>query len=201
MNSVDWSKRDKPYKYLKQALKIFNDYDGHIIVEVGTNRTPLDHHIDECEHDCCMEGHSSLILAPACEEFYSVDINSSSTKLTSEILNTFKLNNKWSITTGDGIEFLKSFNKKIDLLFLDAWDVDHSDTGEKHLEAYLAACDKLSDRHIILIDDTDVGFDPSIGFFTDSNGMNGKGVLLVPYLLKNGYELIFTGRQTCLTKN
>jgi hypothetical protein len=201
MNSVDWDKRDKPYTYLKQALEIFEKFKTKVIVEIGTNRTPINHHIDDYSHGCCMEGHSSLILAPACEEFYSVDINSESTDLTRDLLKTLNLNNKWRVTNGDGIEFLKNFDKKIDLLFLDAWDVDHSDASEKHLEAYHAAYDKLNTKHIILIDDTDVGFNSSSGFFIDPNGMNGKGALLVPYLIDSNYKLIFTGRQTCLIKD
>lgn len=87
----------------------------------------------------------------------------------------------------DSVHYLQEFDKKIDLLFLDAWDVHNgSPYAEKHYEAYLIAKEKLSDKHIISIDDTDI-----------ANG--GKGKILIPYLLNNGYNIIVKGRQTIMT--
>jgi hypothetical protein len=90
----------------------------------------------------------------------------------------------------DGIDFLKNFNKKSDLLFLDGWDVGTDSFAEKHLEAFMVAKDKLSDIHLISIDDTD--FDTDLG---------GKDKLLTPYLLENGYVKVLWGRQTVYVKN
>ncbi len=75
-------------------------------------------------------------------------------------------------------------------MFLDGWDVGTTDFAEKHLEAYMAAKDKLADIHLISIDDTD--------FDTD---MGGKDRLLTPYLLENGYIKVLWGRQTVFVKN
>ena len=97
------------------------------------------------------------------------------------------MKSNWNVYNGDGIKFLKDFKGTIDLLFLDAWDVHYgSPYAEKHLEAYEVAKDKLSKKHIISIDDTDI-----------ANG--GKGKLLIPHLLNNNYKLIVSGRQTMLT--
>ena len=90
----------------------------------------------------------------------------------------------------EGIEFLTNFDKKIDLLFLDGWDKGSHNYAEKHLEAFLAAEDKLSDLHLVSIDDTD--------FKTESAG---KDKLLTPYLLENGYIKILWGRQIVFVKN
>jgi hypothetical protein len=89
----------------------------------------------------------------------------------------------------DGIEFLKNFDGKIDLLYLDGWDVGVNQYAEKHLEAFKAAEDKLADLHLISIDDTD--------FNTEAGG---KDKLLTPYLLDNGYVKILWGRQIVFAK-
>jgi len=85
----------------------------------------------------------------------------------------------------DGISFLKNFNSNIDVLYLDGWDKGTPNFAENHLEAYFAAKDKLSNIHLILIDDTD---------FVTQDG--GKDKLLSPLLVNEGYTLLFNGRQT-----
>ena len=90
----------------------------------------------------------------------------------------------------DSIEFLKNFSKKIDFLYLDGWDKGAYEYAERHLEAFLAAQDKLADLHIVSIDDTD--------FDTESAG---KDRLLTPHLLENGYIKVLWGRQTVFIKN
>ena len=46
------------------------------------------------------------------------------------------------VYTADGIWFLNKFDRTIDLLYLDAWDVE-LDFAQKHLEAYRAAIPHL----------------------------------------------------------
>ena len=89
--------------------------------------------------------------------------------------------------THDGIDFLKNFPKKIDLLYLDAWDVAPGFYAENHLQAYLHAKDKLHEKSLILIDDTDVD-------------EGGKGKWVVPKAIEDGYRVIFNGRQTLLAR-
>ncbi len=51
---------------------------------------------------------------------------------------------------------------------------------------------------IILIDDTDVErINEQVVF---SNGISGKGKLVIPQAIKDGYNVIFSGRQTLLSK-
>ena len=80
--------------------------------------------------------------------------------------------------------------KKIDLLFLDGWDKGSEQYAEKHLEAFLAAQDKLSDFHLISIDDTDFNTEEA-----------GKDRYLTPHLLENGYIKVLWGRQIVFVKN
>lgn len=197
-NHVDWDSRKKPYAYIQTAISLFKQINGKTIVEVGTMRTPANHPIDEYEHTCCMEGHSSILFALSADEFHTVDIDLAASKLTFGSLKELNLNCNWNVYNGDGIAFLNNFNGKIDLLFLDAWDIGTPEYAKNHLKAYLAAKDKLSSKHIILIDDTDINFTEERGLHNDEDSMGGKGAELVPFLLSTGYTVIFKGRQTCL---
>jgi len=121
-------------------------------------------------------------------------------KITHKALKALNITNNWNVYNGDGIKFLKEFKGVIDLLFLDAWDIGVNNYAENHLEAYKAAEPKLNKRHIILIDDTDINHTAERGFHNDEDSMGGKGSVVIPYLIKNGYTVVFKGRQTCLIK-
>jgi hypothetical protein len=185
--------RDKPYPYLKKALDLFKEINGNIIVELGSMRETLTHDINSYTGECCYDGHSSIILALECPEFYTVDINPTNAAITEKTFKEFGISDRAHAFNGDGIEFLKNFNKKIDLLYLDAWDVDHHDSPQKHFEAFKAGEDKLSPKHLILIDDTDI--------HSGSGISGGKGGILTPYLMQHNYSMLFSGRQTCFIKN
>jgi hypothetical protein len=94
-----------------------------------------------------------------------------------------------TVHTGDGIDFLKRYERSIDLLFLDAWDVVPGTAyAENHLEAYRAALPKLAPRCLVQIDDTDI-----------LNG--GKGRLVIPQMIRDGFELVTWGRQAILARD
>lgn len=69
---------------------------------------------------------------------------------------------------GDSVSFIKSFQGKVDAVYLDSWDIDWLDYtpsaehGRKEMEAVL---EKLNDKAIILIDDT-----PASPFFLPYRG-------------------------------
>lgn len=179
---------------------LFRELGGELIAEVGSQRTACDD-LDE-EKDCCIDGHSSELFAKEGVDFYTCDISPDATKLVRDILTSQNLMDKVKIYQADGIEFLKKcqFPKKIDLLYLDAWDVNPGEEyAQNHLTAFLAAEPKLNDKHIILIDDTDIAWSDTHGFRIDNTAKAGKGELLVPILLSKGYNLRWEGRQACLT--
>lgn len=97
-------------------------------------------------------------------------------------------------TKDDSVHYLQNFDKKIDLLFLDSFDYcgDEENIRACHnhsLNEVKAAWDKLNDHCFILIDDV---FD---------NSWEGKGKLTIPYLLSNGFELVyFTDSQVLLKR-
>lgn len=196
--------RNFPAPWIMKTIDLLKIMDAKIIVEIGSARREL---VQDCINyynncmnleskdapPCCQDGHSTFFWTKAGYEVYTVDID---TNCKTQIENSYKYHIKEPVPSNlhicvpqDGIEFLKNFDKKIDFLFLDGWDKGTDRYAEKHLEAFMAAQDKLSDFHLISIDDTD--------FNTESSG---KDKLLTPYLLENGYIKILWGRQTTYIK-
>lgn len=174
--------RGKPLKYLLHTIDIFKSFTNHkIILEIGSIRGKMNHDIKDFNPLCCNDGHSTYFWKNYTNaDIYTVDINEGCKNI---IHNDVRLNGVNAITD-DAINYAKIFDKKIDLLFLDAWDVTPSTPyAEKHLEIFNILKDKLSESCIILIDDTDI-----------DNG--GKGKLLIPQLKKEGFIQIFSGRQS-----
>lgn len=190
-------RRSKPAHYIKTTIQIAKLLDLKTVIEIGSTRFAA---TEKCiqyfntnneaflSPPCCCDGHGGFFFAEAGFEVYTVDIDP----------NCFA-QNQWSYTNlkkefpknlhlvipRDGIEFLAGFNSKIDILFLDGWDKGTPQYAEKHIEAFQAAQDKLSNTHLILIDDTD---------YITTDG--GKDRLLSPYLIDIGYIPLFNGRQT-----
>jgi hydroxymethylpyrimidine pyrophosphatase-like HAD family hydrolase len=201
-DNVDQSIRKRPYPFLMEALNLLKT-NTPITVEIGSMRGYCPHDIDEYHHHCCNDGHSSIILARASKEFHTVDIHLDTSKITLRELKrqNFYDKSKVFVYNGDGLNFLKVFDKKIDFLYLDAWDVGLEGYDTKHLEAFQIAESKLNNNAIVLIDDTDIGLSAERGLYNDEEAMGGKGRLLIPYLLdKPNYKLVFKGRQTCFVK-
>lgn len=87
-------------------------------------------------------------------------------------------------TKDDSVNYLQNFDKKIDLLFADSYDYcgDAENIFKCHMHSLneiKAAWDKLKENCFILIDDV----------FSDS--WDGKGKFSIPYLLENGFELVY----------
>jgi len=93
----------------------------------------------------------------------------------------------------DGIEYVKNFQYKIDLLYLDFWTPDPEGSipgtgrANAHLAAYNAAKDKLNQHSLILIDDTD-------------HVAPYKHTAIIPAARKDGFTVVHTGRQTLLKR-
>jgi hypothetical protein len=96
-------------------------------------------------------------------------------------------------TVSDSIEYLKNFDKTIDVLYLDSYD--YSGTEENiarchnhSLNEVKAAWDKLNPHCYILIDDV------------YNETFDGKGKLSIPYLMENGFELVYQMDSQALLK-
>lgn len=197
--------RDRPYKYINRAIALLQEkissgaqynYD---IVEIGSMRSELTHDVDDTGHPCCNDGHSSYLFARTGMrvESFNIDIeHAEATKKSCEQFPNFKIH------CMDAFDwFGKDESAMVGLLFLDAWDLDVPGYQEKHLEFFkkYIVCNPKPDY--VLIDDTDLWYDPEKKeYFDDPECMSGKGKLLIPYLLNNGYKIVFNGRQTLLDR-
>ena len=199
--------RDKPLRFLNKTLQLLESFvplpQDRIIVEIGTCRNAMTHPLTTLNPICCNDGHSTFFWCTLKNtKVYTVDINPNCERI---LIKAYKdkqlvINGSLQIHTGDGIEFLQDFvnetkndssinsSKTIDLLFLDAWDVvEGTSFAEKHLEAYNVVKNNLNDTCFISIDDTDI-----------ANG--GKGKLVVPQLIKDGFTILYKGRHTVLVR-
>jgi hypothetical protein len=198
---VEMEKRDHPKSYIDRAIKILKETVVHpiSILEIGCCRQPLNHDVDNETCFGCCDGHSTYLWGRTGWHVDSVDINMEHILISAKICNEFKnvnLHNMDAIELANSVSLLAH-----DLLFLDAWDVELPDCAEKHLEFYRAAKEKMTQKCLILIDDTDLYFNQyKREFFPDPECLSGKGQLLIPELIKDGYEIVFKGRQTLLRK-
>jgi hypothetical protein len=179
--------RDKPYRFLRKMQQLLRATNCKTIVEIGSCRNTVSHDLSVVDPQCCNDSHSTLFW---CElkkcKVYTVDVNPACEKILIDAYKSGKFNMvcKLDINVEDGLTFLKQYNgRPIHFLFLDAWDVvDNIDYAEKHLEAYNFAKQYLSsDVCFLAIDDTDI-----------ANG--GKGRLLIPKLIHDGWIMLYRGR-------
>mgnify|MGYP003115052652 CR=1 FL=1 len=196
--------RNYPAPWIKKTIEFLHLINAKTIVEIGSTRMELTrncvHYYDNCESltpkdapPCCQDGHSTYFWAREGFTTYTVDIDPHCTQ-TLESQYTHHLNesipeNLKICIPEDGVGFLQNFPEQIDFLFLDGWDKGTENYAENHLAAFIAAEDKLSQNHLISIDDTD--------FNTPSGG---KDKLLTPCLIERGYIRLLWGRQILFFK-
>jgi len=196
--------RNYPAPWIYKTNEILKLIGAKVVVEIGSTRFPLtqkciDYYNDSyrlkpCDAPpCCQDGHSTYFWANEGYETYTVDIDERCVKnihdqyeghLRVPVPENLKIH-----IPQDGIQFLKDFKKPIDFLYLDGWNVGEHRFAEYHLEAFMAAQDKLAPLHLISVDDCD---------FKTSEG--GKDKLLTPYLLENNYVKVLWGRQNVFLK-
>jgi len=147
-------------------------------------RQPMNHPISEL-HKCCNDGHSTYFWCTTGAKVFSVDIDYKAVKIARKSIRQFK-NGK--VFWGDGLKFLKnSRGQSICFFGCLGCRSQHFLCRESSFGLFDGK-DKLNDRNIIAVDDTDIG-----------NG--GKGRLLLPVLKADGYDILVSGRQTIALKN
>ena len=194
--------RSKPAPYIKKAIEIAKLLNLKTVIEIGSTRFALTQKCIDYFNEknnaylsppCCCDGHGGFFWVDAGFEVHTVDIDENcinGVKWSFGNIQREVPDNLHIHIPMDGIQFIKDFDKKIDVLFLDGWDKGTYQYAEKHLECYEIAVDKLSPTHLILIDDTD--------YITEDGG---KDKLLSPRLLDDGYIPLFNGRQTLFLKH
>lgn len=203
---IDQNLRDRPKQYIDKALDILfqQKYSSNTvydidILEIGSMRGGLVHYVDITTYECCNDGHSTYLFARTGWKMQSVNIDPLHLEMAKSSCAHF---NNVEFYCEDAMQTPSRLNNcSIGLLFLDAWDLDVPGSAESHLEFYRKIRRVLKNNPLILIDDTDLYYDyEKKEYFPDPECMSGKGKLLIPELLNDGYEIVFKGRQTLLRK-
>jgi hypothetical protein len=90
----------------------------------------------------------------------------------------------------DSVAYLRSFTEPVDVLYLDSLDRNEPAHAEHCLRELEAAHPRLHDKSLVVIDDTP----------WKSQTWTGKGASAVPWLLKNGWQLLYAGYQVVLSR-
>lgn len=176
-----WARRDSPSESLEETARMFNEINGRIIVEIGSGIHGR------------LAGNSVLTWAKKTRANRIITVDLDPKQIDDVKKATIKYKNVEPIVA-DGLKYLADFSSSIDLLYLDFWvpDPDGALPGTGRAEAYRAAFavakNKLADRSLILIDDTD-------------HIHPWKHTLIIPDARKDGFVVVFVGRQTLLMRN
>ena len=172
------------YYTLKMALNWLLQHDGKNIVETGSLRNP-----DTWPGD----GASTYLFGEVISRYgghlWTCDIEEQVIEIAREVTKEFSAHITY--VRGDSIEFLRGFDRGIDLLYLDSLDCPpkgNATEAQRHnLRELQAALPKTSSQAVILLDDNDF-----------PNG--GKTLLSKDYLLNNGWICLFDLQQSLWTK-
>lgn len=160
--------------------ELFNRIDGEmVIVETGTIRNNEPRYMRG-------DGHSARKFAEYLRYnggvLYSIDIDPDAVKLAKSILNIQYSDIEIHVINSDSVQWLSNFEGDIDVLYLDS-----ANDSELILNEAKAGCPKLKKGGYLLIDDID-------------ESLGEKGKLVIPYLEKEGYELIKKDYQALFRK-
>jgi len=141
--------RSPKYFTFKAALNLFLQNNGQIIVETGTQRVKDD-----------PGGSSTTLFGAFCKRYgkklFTVDNNPLHMKISIDCTREFK--DYITYVLKDSVKFLREFNQKIDLLYLDSLDcppppADATEAQLYNLSELKAAYDKMGKGSVLLIDD------------------------------------------------
>jgi hypothetical protein len=179
----------------KLALgEINKKFKSPTIVEIGTVRQKDDWGLGRTDGGA---GNSSELFAWYVQKyggkFKTCDLSEQNMAVCKSVTESYNTNNNIEWIVSDGIEYVKSLRKRsVHFIYLDALDAHPNDyklAAELHLELFKASESKLVKNAIISIDD-----------IYDAKTYAGKGYLMIPYALDNGYECLFRGYQFVFKK-
>jgi ADP-heptose:LPS heptosyltransferase len=174
---------DRHKSFDRLLLEIRQRFKDPVIVETGCIRA---------EEDWQGAGYSTYLLGAFLERYggklISVDIDrvhcDFARRMTKELPCV-------TVHSEDSVAFLDRFDQKIDVLLLDSLDLWEQGCAEHALREVQAALGKLRDDSLIIFDDT----------VYNRGAYTGKGETAVPWLLANGWTIVYSGYQTILEKN
>lgn len=195
------------FKYCYDNLKI----NTPVIVELGTSRSFVDGRFDGCNSDDIKYWEpnnpekwdwSAGIFTKVFSnlypnsDFHTLDLMESHINRC-KIMNNDMKNIIYHVSSSE--DFLKNFDKKINLLYLDTEDMTPiEETAKLHLREAKIIVERelLANDGIILIDDVKSIVPKQYGELSDL----GKAKYSIPYFLKNGFEIVMDEYQCVLKK-
>lgn len=175
------------YPSMKIALNLLHQRGGNNIIETGTTRAL---------NDFGGAGMATIFFGDYCKHYnkhlWTVDILPEAIELSKGLTTEYADNITY--VTDDSLHFLKEFDQKIDLLYLDSYDypIDEDEQlafeSQSHqLNEFKEAEDKLHDKSIVILDD-------------NAWAKGGKCKLTKEYLIGKGWECLWDDFQSVWIK-
>jgi len=181
----DFRKRRDTFR---STLDLLKKTGAKTIVETGTSREGL--------LGAKSNGAATIVFGKWAKNhngfLHSVDISKQSVAAAQREVEAQELGDFVKIYLSDSIKFLRSFEEKVDFLYLDSYDYSNDievqiKSQTHHLKEFKAIEQQLHEKSIVLIDDCDL-----------PNG--GKGKLVVKYMLDTGWKILRNEYQILLVR-
>tara|TARA_B100001175_G_scaffold309539_1_gene311375 strand:+ start:3820 stop:4383 length:564 start_codon:yes stop_codon:yes gene_type:complete len=164
------NKKNIRFSSFKKTFEVCLERNLKVIVETGTSRGKTKFFI--INHYNWKDGMSTPMFAEYAYnyngELHSCDISLINIRNAKKFTNQFSQN--ITFYNLDSLFFLKNFNKKIDLLYLDSLDGHDIVASSQHqLNEIKIGLNKLHNKSLVLLDDKGSKTKLSINFLKDSN--------------------------------
>jgi ADP-heptose:LPS heptosyltransferase len=173
---------DRHHSYDRLLKEIRRRFSHPLVVETGCIRA---------EEDWRGAGYSTYLLGAFLERnggrLISVDIDRDHCEFARRMTQELRC---VTIHCEDSVPFLEGFDRPIDVLLLDSLDIWVPGSSEHALREVQAALKNLHQSSLIMFDDT----------VHNRGSFTGKGAQAVPWLLANGWEILYSGYQTVLER-
>lgn len=202
------------YETFKFAFENFEKNKHTVIVELGTTRSFMDGRFEGCNKDDerywkpnnpeywdwgagCFTRLAAECLGSLNPTLYTVDLERS--HLTRCRIITKDFSSFINYIVSDSVEFLSTFNKKIDLLYIDTgdmWPIETTAVLQLEEAKMIVKRDLIGANGLILIDDVMNSTPKKFGEKSDL----GKAKYSIPYFLDHGFEIVMGEYQYILKK-
>jgi len=207
---TDYSK--SRYESFNYCLEFLNKINMPNVIELGTCRSFVDGKFEGCNSDNPIYWNSndytkwdwgagcfSLVFGQLLDcKLTTLDLMDSHIKRCKIMTDSLGINCNHIVS--DSITFLESTNEKFDLIYLDTgdmWPIESTCNLQLKEAEIIVRRNLLKDGGLLLIDDVLNGTPREMG---DLNNKLGKSETSMPYLLNNGYEIVYEGYQYILNR-
>lgn len=168
MNFLEKYNNNKNIRFMsfKKTLEICNERNFKNIVETGTSRGKIKFFFFRKYN--WKDGMSTIMFADYARhingKLHTCDISENNIENAKKFTKNFKKYINYYIK--DSVSFLKNFNQRIDLLYLDSFDGHDKNLASAHqLNEAMASIDKLHPNSLVLLDDKGAKTNLSIDFY------------------------------------